>query len=202
MLTSVLVLGWLFSQVPEHYRRLRQAPRLVDDAPARIDAKAPDQRQRRLLDRLDRHYRRAVVLLHARAYAEAVSELTTVLDIAPRLAEGWVNIGYALLGLKRYQEARNAFLRAVDLRPDQTNAYYGLGETEWELGHHLAALGAMETFIHRSSEESEFVRKARSAVWEWRDWLRRRKTDGMPGGTVSDGKEPVPVARPGEVSAG
>ena len=170
-LAAVILLGWLFSQLPVSYRN---SGSMLSGQETRSDFSVSGSIP--ALRALDDHYQRAVVMLHAKQYGYAVGELRKVLEIAPKLAEGWVNMGYALIGLQRYQEARAAFLRSLDIRPRQVNAYYGLAESQWELGERYSAIASMETFIHLSTEENNFVRKARSAVWEWREALNPQES--------------------------
>jgi len=114
-----------------------------------------------------RRFRQGVVLLHAREYEYAALAFHRVLTLAPRLPEAQVNMGYAMLGRGRASAARDYFSAAIDLRPTQRNAYYGLAEALEALGNTAGALGAMRTFVHLSPTHDPFVRKARAALWEW-----------------------------------
>lgn len=141
-------------------------------APQTADAPAADVHQ----DELQRRFDAAVVLLRARQYEGAVGALQRVLVLAPRLPEAHVNMGYALLGLRQPQAARRAFETAIDLRPDQANAYHGLA-----LSHEAAqdlelALGAMRSYLHlaRHEDEAHLVR-ARAALWEWEAQIAQRR---------------------------
>ena len=73
-------------------------------------------------------FERAAWLLHGRRYAEARVALEQVVQLAPTMPEGRVNLGFALLGVREYAAAREAFEQAIDLRPMQVNAYFGLAE--------------------------------------------------------------------------
>src|SRR5512143_2676632 len=68
----------------------------------------------------------AVAMLHARQYDYAIKALHRVLELAPKLPEAHVNMGYALLGKEDYKTAADFFNTATELRPQQANAYYGL----------------------------------------------------------------------------
>jgi tetratricopeptide (TPR) repeat protein len=114
-----------------------------------------------------RRFRQGVLMLHAREYEHAAVAFQQVLDLQPRLPEAQVNMGFALLGLGRVDLARDFFRVALDLRPTQRNAYYGLAESLEALGDRPGAIGAMRTFVHLSPADAPFVRKARSALWEW-----------------------------------
>jgi Tfp pilus assembly protein PilF len=114
-----------------------------------------------------RRFRQGVVMLHAREYEHAALAFEHVLMLAPRLPEARVNMGYAMLGQGRARVARDYFRAAIDERPSQRNAYYGLAEALEALGDTAGALGAMRTFVHLSPAGDPFVPKARAALWEW-----------------------------------
>ncbi|MBW2422562.1 MAG: tetratricopeptide repeat protein [Deltaproteobacteria bacterium] len=109
----------------------------------------------------------AVLMLHAKRYEYAIASLDRVLDLSPEMPEAHVNMGYALSGLGRHSLAAEHFTRAIDLRPIQSNAYYGLANSLDELGDREGARGAMRAFIHLTDADDPFVRKARAALWEW-----------------------------------
>jgi tetratricopeptide (TPR) repeat protein len=120
-----------------------------------------------------RRFNEAVFMLHAKQFEHAATALHRVLVLAPRLPEAHVNMGFALLGLQRHQEARNFFEGATALQPAQANAYYGLA-LAWEAAGDMAmATGAMRTYLHLARDEKpEHLAKARAALWEWERSLR------------------------------
>ena len=120
------------------------------------------------LAEVDLRFKQAVVMLHARQYEHAAVALQRVLALAPRLPEAHVNMGYALLGLKRHREARPYFERAMALQATQANAYHGLA-LAWEAEGDLAmAIGAMRSYLHLARDERpEHLARARAALWEW-----------------------------------
>lgn len=122
---------------------------------------------------IERRFEQAVVMLHARRYEEAIVALERVIELSPRLPEAYVNLGYALLGLERYDTARDFFLAATELQPFQGNAYWGLAVALEALEDLEGALGAMRTYIHLSPPDDPFVRQARAALWEWDTQLAR-----------------------------
>jgi tetratricopeptide (TPR) repeat protein len=125
-------------------------------------AKAPQP------DEARRRFDQAVVMLHAKQYEHAVTALHRVLVLAPQLPEAHVNMGFALLGLKRVKEARDFFDGATALRPDQANAYYGLALAHEAAGDLASATGAMRSYLHLARDErSEHLARARAALWEW-----------------------------------
>lgn len=121
-----------------------------------------------------RRFREAVVMLHAKRYDDAATALQRLLELAPHMPEANVNMGFAMIGLKRYHVAREFFNTAIDLRPMQANAYYGLAEALEGLKDLEGALGAMRTYIHLSDDNDPFVRKARAAIWEWQAALAKK----------------------------
>lgn len=142
------------------------------------------------LAEIDARFQQGVVMLHAKRYDEAVTAFHRVLRLSPRLVDAHVNMGYALLGLQRDEAARDFFLSAIDLRPYQGNAYWGLATALENLGDIPGALGAMRTYIHLAPADDPYVRRARAALWEWdtrmargplpeaeAEWMRRRSAE-------------------------
>lgn len=127
-------------------------------------ARAAEVRQR---------FDQAVLMLHARQFEHAATALHRVLELAPRLPEAHVNMGYALLGLGKSAAARDFFDGAIALAPRQANAYHGLA-LAWEAQGDLPmALGAMRSYLHLARGENEVhLRRARAALWEWESRLR------------------------------
>lgn len=135
---------------------------------------APDAELRRRFDA-------AVALLNAQQYAQAASALHRVIELAPRLPEAHVNLGFAMLGLQRPALARTAFENALALKPDQANAYYGLALAHESLGDLELALGAMRSYLHLGRTENEaHLRRARAAVWEWQSQIAARRAASTP----------------------
>ncbi len=138
-------------------------------ASARIDpwtdgaGHAAQARKQEIRTRFDQ----AVIMLHARRYEHAATALHRVLALDPTLPEAHANMGYAMLGLERYPEARDFFLGAIELRPGQVNAYYGLAVALEELNDLAGALGAMRTYVHLAAPEDPYRRKGEAAIWEW-----------------------------------
>lgn len=125
-------------------------------------------------------FEQGVIMLHAKQYDHALTAFHRVLQLAPEMPEAYVNTGFALLGMKRYKEARDFFESATLLRRNQVNAYYGLAEVLEGMGDLDGALGAMQTFVHLSQVDDPFRRKAESAIWEWREILAGRMQKNAP----------------------
>lgn len=125
------------------------------------------------LKQIDTHFKQAVAMLHARQYEHAITALHRVLQLSPRLVEAHVNMGFALLGLKKSAAAADFFTTASQLSPYQANAYWGLAGALEQMGDLQGALGAMRTYIHLTPNDASHVRQARAALWEWENALKR-----------------------------
>jgi tetratricopeptide (TPR) repeat protein len=128
--------------------------------------------------RVAERFTQAVSMLHAKRYKYAITALDAVLELAPELPEAYVNMGYAFIGLEEYGPARGAFEKAIGLKVDQVNAYYGLAIAFEGAGELEAALGSMRTYIHLSKPNDPYLTKARAALWEWEALLGRIKGVG------------------------
>ena len=157
--TGVLLGGWGLARLaPTHAPQTFEAPR---------PAPAAELRQR---------FDTAVLLLHARQFEPAAAALQRVLELAPRLPEAHVNMGFALLGLQRAAEAQRYFESAATLKADQANAYYGLALSHEAQGDLELALGAMRSYLHLAHAQDEaHLRRARAALWEWETKLAERR---------------------------
>ena len=144
----------------------------VASEPPAFVSRAEHQRDMQQAE-LRRRFEQAVVMLHAKQYDNAVTALHRVLELAPRLPEAHVNMGYALVGLQQHDAAAGFFQAAIELNPRQANAYYGLALTEEARGDFEGALGAMRSYLHLSPADDPFRTRARSALWEWEEKLGR-----------------------------
>lgn len=155
---GVLLGGWALSQLaPTH---------------APVPVPLPPQHGAELRQRFDA----AVLLLHAKQFEPAVQAWQQVLELAPRLPEAHVNMGFALIGQQRVAAARGFFESATALKRDQANAYYGLALAHEGLGDLELALGAMRSYLHLARGEDEaHLRRARSALWEWEARLAQQR---------------------------
>ncbi len=143
------------------------------------------EQERRVAER----FQQAVALMHAKRYDYAITALDAVLALSPNMPEAYVNMGYAFLSLEEFGPARGAFEKALSLKLDQVNAYYGLAVAFEAQGDYEAALGAMRSYIHLSKPDDPFLAKARSALWEWEAQLGRVEgvtpaPDGVQGPSV------------------
>lgn len=151
---------------------------LVPASPS-APAAAPTAREAEI----ERVFGQGVVMLHARQYEHALTAFHRVLALAPEMPEAHANMGYALVGLARHREAKAFFEGAIDLRPRQVNAYYGLALAAEGLGDLETARGAMRTYVHLAPEGDPHRRRAEAALWEW---------SGARGGTAIAGPAQAP----------
>ncbi|MEW6312912.1 MAG: tetratricopeptide repeat protein [Pseudomonadota bacterium] len=158
-LLIVVVIGASIGVLPEHARRTAQR---VDP---RRDPAAHADLARRV--EIEQRFQQGVMMLHARQYDHAVTALHRVLELDPQLTEAHVNMGYALLGLERFEAARSFFESATALRPMQANAYYGMALAYEGLHDRVAAIGAMRTYVHLARADDPFVAKAKTLLLEW-----------------------------------
>ncbi len=123
-------------------------------------------------------FQQGVMMLHAKQFDHALTAFHRVLQLTPDMPEAYVNMGFALLGLQRYKEARDFFESATMLRRDQVNAYYGLAIALEGMGDLEGALGAMQAYAHLAKPDDPFRMKAEGAIWEWRETLAARRQNG------------------------
>jgi Flp pilus assembly protein TadD len=119
------------------------------------------------LREISERFTQGTMMLHARRYEHALAAFHRVLELDPMLPEAHVNAGFALVGLERFGAARDFFSGAIELRPGQLNAYYGLAVALEGLGDKAGARGAMRTYVHLAPREDPYRRKAEAALWEW-----------------------------------
>lgn len=153
---------------PEQQQVQQQSEPVIDPAQD-PQGHAKQVRLRQLTERFDQ----AIAMLHAKEYDFAVTALHRVIELSPNMPEAHVNMGFAMIGLERYKAAGDFFASAIRLKPYQGNAYWGLAISLNELGDTEGALGAMRSYIHLAPPKDPYVRKARSALWEWESKLKR-----------------------------
>jgi Flp pilus assembly protein TadD len=154
--------------MPERARMVAVTEPAMGDAPLSAPVAAAYSGE------LHERFQQAAAMLHIGQHLYALEALERVIELAPRLPEARVNAGFALLGLERPDRARQQFETAIDLRPGQANAYYGLGMALEALGDIEGALGAMRSYVHLAKADARHVRLARSAIWEWQGMLRTK----------------------------
>lgn len=162
LLTVVLVtgIGLLVNRMPLNANELP-----VEQAGTVRESASPVQTG--VQQEIAARFQQAIIMLHSRQYVYAVTALHRVLALAPRMPEAHANMGFALLGQGHYEAARDFFHSAIDLRPQQVNAYWGLAVSLEALCDIKGATGAMRSYVHLVDSEDPFLPRARAALWEW-----------------------------------
>jgi hypothetical protein len=75
------------------------------------------------------YFNRGKLALDAKKWEAAIVDFARVERINPNIVQIYMHTGTAYSGLGKYQESINAFDRAIVLKPDYANAYYGKGLT-------------------------------------------------------------------------
>lgn len=166
-LAAVALGGIALAWVGEEISRPAAQATAASDPRADPPGHAATQRAREI----EQRFKQGVVMLHARQYEHAMTAFHRVLELAPDLPEAHVNMGFALIGLKRYAAARDFFESATALRTNQVNAYYGLAVALEGLKDLPGAIGAMRTYVHLSRADDPFLNQAQAALWEWESTL-------------------------------
>jgi serine/threonine-protein kinase len=78
---------------------------------------------------------------------EAIRFLTASVALRPQSAGAHLNLGLALFGHDRPDEATAAFRKAIDLKPDYTMAHFELGNALWKAGRLDEAAAAFRRAI-------------------------------------------------------
>lgn len=85
---------------------------------------------------------RGVLLFAQGAINEALSDFEQAIRIHDTLAEAYVNRGYALVALQRWEESLDAFDKGIELGTSElAKAYFNRGIAHEELGHAREAYG-------------------------------------------------------------
>ena len=152
----------LNSWTPDHGDALppKVPPSVLKDAASHVKQMRADEIRRR--------FDQSVTELNARNFDAAAAQLHRVLELAPQMPEAHVNMGFALLGNRRYAAARDFFHAATELNAHQINAYYGLALALEGLHDLPGAMGAMQTYIHLAKINDPFRTKAENALRKWR----------------------------------
>lgn len=118
----------------------------------------------------------AAALIKARKYEEAIRTLDGQRASLRQKPEAYVLLGRALEGRGDPATARDFYLKAIDMNPRQSDAYWGYATASETLGDLESAMGAMRSFLHTDPNpdpERLRIAQARSALWEWEAQLGR-----------------------------
>lgn len=153
-------------------------PVVTKVADPRVDATGHAAQQRKA--EVDRRFAQGVAHLNNRQFDAAASELHRVLELAPKMPEAHVNMGYAMIGVQRYTMARDFFNSAIELNTMQLNAYYGLAVALEGMKDMPGAIGAMRSYVHLSKPDDPYLVKANAALWEWETELQAEREKSRP----------------------
>ncbi|MBC8106581.1 MAG: tetratricopeptide repeat protein [Anaerolineae bacterium] len=107
----------------------------------------------------------AHALAETGAMAQAAERYGQVVEMDPKQADAWNNLGVALCELKRHDEACRAFRHALELKPDDAGARFNLADALDETGNASAAQPHWQAYLRhdRSSERAAYARRRLSA---------------------------------------
>ncbi len=122
---------------------------------------------------LDQLFGLAVRHMQQGEYEAALKRWHQILLRDAGIPEVKVNMGFTLYELGQFPAARDFFISAMEQNSFQANAYYGLALVSEKAGDLEGAMGAMRSYIHLAgpTEDERFIRRARSALWEWESRL-------------------------------
>jgi len=78
-------------------------------------------------------------------------------ELAPEMAEHWLNLGTTLQKQSRLEESAHAYARACRVRPDSINAHVYLGAALWKAGDLTAACSAYEAAALKWPDREELT---------------------------------------------
>jgi tetratricopeptide (TPR) repeat protein len=110
------------------------------------------------------HRRHAEALMEMGKLDEALVELQRELKISPRLSENYIVLGKIYLQREDYQESVDAYARSLELRPNDSRAYYGLAMASARLGQSDKAREYMQVFSRLRAKEDEASTSERRAT--------------------------------------
>ncbi len=119
-------------------------------------APAPDAAQAERFARAD--YEQAVTLISQRRYADSVVALNAALQLQPKLAVAYVARGSANVGLGRYPDAVQDYLKGLSLDANQASPLFGLGEAYRGLGDRARASRYYQECAQSTAPDAAAVR--------------------------------------------
>lgn len=123
--------------------------------------------QERINAEVKKQFQQSVILLQEKKFDEAITALHRVLQLAPTMPEASANMGYALLGLKRYAASRDFFMASIQLNKNQANAYYGLAMAHDGLHDLPEAISTMRIYQHLVPADDVFRQRADAILKAW-----------------------------------
>jgi len=90
-------------------------------------------------------------------YEDAIPKLTSAIEIDPEYADALNSRGFTYIEVGEYISARRDFRRLLELAPDYTIAYAGLGDAQYALGLARPALDAYQIYMGLTDTPTERV---------------------------------------------
>jgi len=139
----------LQTQNSELHRRFGRA--LIDDGrDLEINPSAgPDEARQTLL-------RRAALYEKLRDFSRAETDLSSAVQLAPRVAELYATRGYFYMRRSRFTEAFSDFVYGIELAPDNARVRFGAGRVQAALGNYAAAVGYYDAAIGLARRDPTF----------------------------------------------
>ncbi len=114
----------------------------------------------------------------ARCFSEALRR-DPALAAAPEFAVAQNDLGCALFGVERIEEAAACFARAVELQPGYAHAHFNLGAAHSLRGDFERALACAEAALRLQPEDPTFAAKVLSEVQNLCQWSRLDELCGL-----------------------
>lgn len=103
---------------------------------------------------------RGIIFMRMEQYTDAINDYERALELAPDLAEAKVNMGAALIGLRRYASAITFLESGLEENPLSPHvAYYNLGIVHEMMGDYQRARGHYASAAALAPEWSPALRK-------------------------------------------
>ena len=112
------------------------------------------------------HHGRAIALVGAQAYAEALPELEALLQQIPHQMDLWGNYGHALAAMERHEEALAAYRHILAIDPNVVNAWLDCGRLLQTLDRWGEAAAAYERALE--------LQPTASTAWFARGMLQKK----------------------------
>lgn len=150
-----------------HKGTMKKTKSAADAEKEKIQQALAAHAQERINAEIAQQFQKSVTLLQEKKFDEAITVLHRVLQFAPTMPEASANMGYALLGLKRYAAARDFFVASIQLNKNQANAYYGLAMAHDGLHDLPAAISTMRIYQHLVPADDVFRQRADAILKAW-----------------------------------
>lgn len=82
----------------------------------------------------------------------------------------WLALGNALYGLRRYEDAAQAYEQCAALQPEQTSAWFNLGQAQQQLGWYVDAVESYERVLQREPQHAEALFEAGRMRFHFRQY--------------------------------